>query len=153
MASKIIKEISKHIQVNHVLSIDECACELTGHWTHEEVALSIAEKIKLGIRKNVGDYITCSIGIAPNRFLAKIATNMEKPDGLVVIRPNELPDKLFSVSFDNIPGIGTKTQVKLAKYSIAITKDLYRYDAKYLRKAFGSIAGERLWYLLSYRMV
>ena len=76
------------------------------------MALSIAEKIKLGIRKNVGDYITCSIGIAPNRFLAKIATNIEKPDGLVVIRPNELPDKLFSVSFNNIPGIGIKTQAK-----------------------------------------
>lgn len=73
---------------------------------------------------------------------------MEKPDGLIVMRPSELPDKLFSVSFDNIPGIGIKTQAKLAKYSINTTEDLYSYDAKYLRKAFGSIAGERLWYLL-----
>lgn len=145
---KIIKEISQHIQVNHILSIDECACELTGNWSNENVAITIAKKIKQGIKKNVGEYITCSIGIAPNRFLAKIATNMHKPDGLVVIRPNDIPQKIYEVSFSNIPGVGKKTQSRLAKYNITNTKDLYSYDAKYLRKAFGNITGERFWYLL-----
>ena len=145
---KIIKEISKHIQVDQVLSIDECACQLSGNWNQEEIAVSIANKIKQGICENVGSYITCSIGIAPNRFLAKVATNIHKPNGLVVIRPEEIQQKLCALTFSSIPGIGSKTALSLIKNGINSVKDLFALDAKSLKKAFSSITGERMWYLL-----
>ena len=66
----------------------------------------------------MGEYISCSIGIAPNRYLAKIASNIKKPDGLSVITPSELPDKLYSLDLKSLPGIGAKTRDRLIQNGI-----------------------------------
>lgn len=145
---KILDEVNKHLYIDYVLSIDECACRLTGLQKSTKESITIAQNIKDGIRKNVGEYISCSVGIAPNRFLAKIATEMKKPDGLVVIRPEDIPEKLFGLKLRDIPGIGGKTSKRLAGFGINSIEKLYRFDAKTLRKMWGSIVGERLWYLL-----
>jgi len=65
--------------------------------------------------RNVGDYITCSIGIAPNRFLAKIASNMQKPDGLVMIRLDELLEALYKLKLNALSRIGINTQERILK--------------------------------------
>ncbi|MCX4080035.1 hypothetical protein N7280_05500 [Rickettsia rhipicephali] len=72
----IFAEVEKHLQVDKALSIDEAACRLTGELCNQDNAINIATRIKQSIRDNVGEYIECSIGIAPNCYLAKIASNM-----------------------------------------------------------------------------
>ena len=77
---KLINEINRHIPIESVCSIDEVACKLTGKECELQIAVSIALSIKSSIRKNVGDYISCSIGIATNKFLAKTASNLKKAE-------------------------------------------------------------------------
>jgi DNA polymerase-4 len=146
--NKILQEIDKHIYVDYILSIDECACKLTGKYQDEDQAVKLANEIKIGIIKNVGDYIRYSIGIASNRFLAKVATNIQKPDGLVVIKKNNILKTLCSLSLKDLPGIGTATYNRLLYNGVYTIEDLCKLDAGSLRRSFGSILGERYWYML-----
>ena len=143
---RILEEVDKHIFVDHVLSIDECACRLTGEFKDEKCATGLADEIKKGIKENVGEYITCSIGISTNRFLAKIATKMQKPDGLVVIKQEDISSKLYGLKLRNIPGIGASTYNRLTNAGISTVKDLYNLDIVELRRVWGSSLGERCWY-------
>lgn len=79
---RIVDEVNNHIPVTAVCSIDEVACELMDNESSVEQATKIALSIKKGLAKNIGEYVKCSIGIAPNRYLAKVATDINKPDGL-----------------------------------------------------------------------
>ena len=146
--NKILKEIDKHIYIDHVLSIDECACKITGKYRNEQEAINLAKNIKHGIIKNVGECIKCSIGIAPNRFLAKVATDIQKPDGLIVIKKAEILKILRSLSLRDLPGIGKGTYMRLLYNGISTVEELYKLDASSLRRAFGSILGARYWYML-----
>ena len=74
---KLIKEISKHIPVEQVCSIDEVACRLLGKECDPKIIVSKAIAIKKNKKKNIGDYISCSIGISTNKFLAKTASNLQ----------------------------------------------------------------------------
>ena len=144
----IFKEIDKYLCVDHIFSIDEGACRLTGKQCEEENALRLAKQIKTALKQKIGDYISCSIGIAPNRYLAKIATNMQKPDGLVVIKPSDIPSKLYQLHLANLPGVGVNTLKRLTTQGITTVKQLYQLDVKLLRQIWGSIWGEKVWYLL-----
>ena len=86
-----------------------CACKITGKYKSEQEAVNLAKSIKHGIIKNVGEYIKCSIGIAPNRFLAKVATDIQKPDGLIVVNKADILKTLCSLSLRDLPGIGKGT--------------------------------------------
>ena len=88
---KILEEIDKHIHISVIASIDEVACKLSKKQNNIRRAIVLAQNIKEGIKENVGHYIRCSIGIAPNRFLAKTASNLEKPDGLQVLYEKDIP--------------------------------------------------------------
>src|SRR6202161_2975922 len=92
---RLIEEIERHIPVTAVCSIDEVACRLMDNENSLERSTAIARAIKQGIAKNIGPYLRCSIGIAPNRYLAKVGTELEKPDGLVVLNAMDLPQRLF----------------------------------------------------------
>lgn len=129
-------------------SIDECACKLTGALKKENEAIELAHRIKQGIKENVGDYITCSIGISTNRFLAKVATEIKKPDGLVVIKQEDIAKKLYGLKLRDIPGIGANTYNRLVKAGISTIEDLYMLDARELKSIWGSSVGERCWYAL-----
>ena len=83
---RLIEEIERHIPVTAVCSIDEVACRLMDNEISLERSTAIARAIKNGIANNIGPYLRCSIGIAPNRYLAKVGTELEKPDGLVVLQ-------------------------------------------------------------------
>ena len=106
------------------------------------------ETIKKAIKNNVGDYITCSIGIAPNRYLAKIASNMQKPDGLSVINPTELPSKLYTLNLKSLPGVGSKTRERLMKNGISSIEQLCLLDRSRLKTVWGNVWGEKVWYLI-----
>ena len=143
---RIMAEIDKHLPVEIIASIDEAACRLTAHQCCEEEALRLAHAIKEGIAKNVGEYIKCSIGIAPNRHLAKIATDLQKPDGLVVLRAAELPGPLLRLELQDIPGIGRNMLVRLKRAGIFTMEHLWEADSKTLRRVWGGVMGERFWY-------
>lgn len=145
---KIFNEVDRYLHVDHIFSIDEGACRLTGKYCLEEEALAIAKIIKKAIRDNVGDYITSSIGIAPNRYLAKIASNMQKPDGLSVINPFELSNKLYSLNLKSLPGIGSKTEERLIRNGISSIKQLCFLDRARLKALWGNVWGEKVWHLI-----
>jgi DNA polymerase IV len=113
---RLIEEIERHIPVTAVCSIDEVACRLMDNENSLERSTAIARAIKNGIAKNIGAYLRCSVGIAPNRYLAKVGTELEKPDGLVVLNAADLPQRLFGLKLRDLPGIGANIEhrIKLA---------------------------------------
>ena len=146
--NRIFAEFDKYLKVDHIFSIDEAACRLTGKYQSPNEAISIANIIKEKIKENVGDYISCSIGIGPNRYLAKIASDMQKPDGLTIIHPNDLPEKLYQLELSDLPGIGLRTKKKILKHGITSVQALCSLDPKRLRSIWGSVWGEKIWYLI-----
>ncbi|UVO54485.1 type VI secretion protein ImpB [Sphingomonas sp. SUN039] len=146
--NRIIAEIEWHIPVTKVCSIDEVACRLLDNENDEAGVRALAARIKAGIRDNVGDWLRCSIGIAPNRVLAKLASDMMKPDGLVVLQAHELPQRLYSLPLTAIAGIGAKMKARLAKAGVNDIEQLCARRPLDAGTAWGGRDGDRLWYAL-----
>lgn len=145
---KIHKLIHEIIYVDAVLSIDEMYGRLPPRWQSPEIARSKALEIKTTLRKNLGPYIGASIGIAPNHFLAKLASKLEKPDGLVLIDFSEIPDALLGMPLSEVTGIGRRIEQRLRTARVLTMNDLYRSSRRKLHRIWGSIEGDRMWYAL-----
>jgi DNA polymerase-4 len=145
---RLIEEIERHIPVAAVCSIDEVACRLMDNEISVERSTEIAQSIKSGIAKTIGRYMRCSIGIAPNRYLAKVGTELEKPDGLVVLRAEDLPRKLFSLKLRDLPGVGANIEHRIRTAGIVDLPSLFALSPHEVRKIWGSVWGEKMWYLL-----
>ena len=145
---KILEEIDKYIPIEIIASIDEVACRLMGTQHQENEARKLAIMIKKGIQKNIGKYIRCSIGIAPNRFLAKTASNLEKPDGLQVLYNTDVPERIKHFKLSDLTGIGKAMENRLIKSGILSIKELYEISPKHMRKIWGNVQGEKFWYML-----
>jgi len=128
--------------VRAVLSIDEMDCELTGRWREPERALAIARKVKKALAAQVGECLRTSIGIGPNTFIAKTASDMVKPDGLVMIQKDELPDRLFDLDVRALSGVGARMEKRLAQHGIRTVRDLAARSVDELRSVWGSVGGE-----------
>jgi len=139
---KLIEIVESCTHIEKVLSIDEMVCKLTGSQQVKENALKLAAKIKREINKQF-PFIRSSIGIAPNTFLAKTASNMQKPDGCVMIEDSDIPQKLFSLKLRALNGIGRQMEARLNRYKITTVEQLYALNREQLRAAWGSIEGER----------
>lgn len=139
---KLIALVESCTHVEKVLSIDEMMCKLTGSQRIKENALQLADKIKQTIYQQY-PYIRCSIGIAPNTFLAKTASNMQKPDGCVVIEDSDIPHKLYPLKLRQLNGIGHQMEKRLNRYKINTVVDLYALNRDQMRSAWGSVEGER----------
>lgn len=144
----ILQTVERHLPVHKVWSIDEFDCELMGREKQPEQARRIAQAIKESLYREVGPAIRCSIGIAPNSFLAKVATDMEKPDGLVLLPPEALPGRLFDLTLTDLPGINVNMQERLRRARISSIKALWHMSPKQARAVWGSVQGERFWYWL-----
>lgn len=144
----IVAEIWRHIPVTKVCSIDEVACQLLDNENSPAAAEALARRIKQGIRSNVGECLTSSVGIAPNRLLAKLASDMVKPDGLVILTGEDLPHRLFDVPLRDIAGIGAKMERRLAQDGINDIRDLCGRRPRDAGHAWGGTNGDRLWYLV-----
>jgi len=142
---KLIDIVESCTHVEKVLSIDEMVCKLTGSQQQPENALKLAARIKQAIVKNAGDYIKCSIGIAPNTYLAKVASNLQKPDGCVLIQPHELPQRLYGLKLRDLNGIGKQMEARLNRYRITSVEQLYAANRQQLQTAWGSVEGERMY--------
>ncbi len=145
MHHRLMDVVNEVIAITEVLSIDEVVCELTGSWQREEVATKLAREAKARIRERVGECLTSSVGIGPNRFIAKMASNMQKPDGLTVVHEHELPQRLYSLKLGDIHGVGRAMQVRLETAGIASVEALCAADKTTLRRIWGGVGGERMY--------
>ncbi|MFA7419195.1 MAG: hypothetical protein WCZ90_05860 [Melioribacteraceae bacterium] len=142
---KLVETIETCIHVDQIMSIDEVVCSLVGKERDPQTAILIAQKIKKEIAEKVGEYIKCSIGIAPNRFLSKTATDMHKPDGLTVIEEKDLPQILYSLSTNDLTGVGRRMEVRLRKHGIYTVEQLCSSPKTKLHEVWGGIEGDRMY--------
>jgi DNA polymerase-4 len=149
---EIIAAVDTVIPVHKVCSVDEMECRLLGKEREPERAIEIAKCVKAAIRVRVAGgaagVLTCSIGLAPNRVLAKVASDMQKPDGLVVLREEELPHRLASLTLRDMPGIGPKMEIRLKDRGVRTMADLIDRSAEELINIFGSVHGDYWWHWL-----
>ena len=145
---RILRAIDKHIPVEDVMSIDEVACRLDKLQQQPAVARKLAQAIKHEIESQVGACLTSSIGISANKLLAKLASNMQKPDGLVILPVDELPRAILHLKLRDIPGIGPNMAERLQKAGITDIATLWKTDASRLRLIWGGMAGEKMHALL-----
>lgn len=146
--NRIIEEIIKHAPINKIWSIDELSSRLPPSRRSADSATAIARRIKEGLWQNIGPAINCSIGVAPNTLLAKIAGEMQKPDGLTLLAQEDLPGRLLDLKLTDIPGIGVNMERRLHRAGITSMKALWNTSPKHARKIWGSVQGERMWYWL-----
>ncbi|OGE31849.1 hypothetical protein A2631_01845 [Candidatus Daviesbacteria bacterium RIFCSPHIGHO2_01_FULL_44_29] len=137
----ILKDYSPYLEV---FSIDECFLELTGHrgqCTEKDNynLLQLATEIKSRIRAEIGEWITCSIGISYNKLMAKLAGSLYKPDGLVMIADQEAAQWILDrVELDEICGIGYKTKKRLLNMGVTNFKSLRQASKQTLMVSFKS---------------
>ena len=134
--------VDTFVPVRKVLSIDEMDCELTGRWREPERAMDIAHQVKAGLREQIGECLRTSIGIGPNTFIAKTASDMVKPDGLVMIREEELPDRLFDLPVRALSGVGKQMEKRLHEHGLKTVRDLAARSRDELRAIWGGVGGE-----------
>jgi len=145
---RLIAAVDSCLPVTEVRSIDEMSCALRGVWRERETALRLAYEIKARIAATVGEFMRSSIGIAPNMFLAKTASDMQKPDGLVVIEEGDLPEILFRLQLRDFCGIGASREARLHACGIRTVEQLCRAPKEVLRRAWNGIEGDRMYDLL-----
>jgi len=145
---RILEEVDHHIPVTDVCSIDEVACKLMKNEMAEKRVSEIAASIKRGLTRNVGEYVKCSIGVAPNRYLAKVATDIKKPDGFTILRADNTYEQLLTLKLRDLPGIGYNMEKRLQLAGIYDMKTLMAMGPSRMRKIWGSVWGEKMYYLL-----
>jgi DNA polymerase IV len=143
--SRSTREIfQRHTDLVEPLSLDEAYLDVTENKTGLPTATRVAKAIREQIREEL--HLTASAGVAPNKFLAKIASDWRKPDGLFVIQPEDIDAFLAPLPVGRIPGVGKVTEKHLAELGIKTVGDLRTLDAPILEDRFGRY-GHRLYEL------
>ena len=145
MHHRILAAVGQVLPVDAVLSCDEFVCRLAGTQQQAPRALELAAQIKNSIRKHAGGTLRCSIGLGPNRALAKIAAEMQKPDGLMLIARNDLPHVLYRLELADISGIGKRMEKRLRAAGIHSVRELMDLSRERFAALWGSVLGDRLW--------
>ncbi|MCG3143159.1 MAG: DNA polymerase IV [Gammaproteobacteria bacterium] len=143
--SRAVREIfSRHTGLVEPLSLDEAYLDVTENKLGLPTATRVAQMIRRQIREELN--LTASAGVAPNKFLAKIASDWRKPDGLFVIQPGEVSAFLLPLPVGRIPGVGKATEARLKGLGIATVGDLRDLGIEALETKFGRY-GRRLYEL------
>jgi DNA polymerase-4 len=140
---RIIEAVDTVLPIEAVCSIDEMCCRLVGAERARERALELGRRVKQAIHTRIGPHVHCSVGIAPNRFLAKVATELQKPDGLVVIEQRDLPAVLFTLQLSDLPGIGKAMLARLHKKGIRTIEQLCAQTEPSMARIWNSVIGTR----------
>ncbi|MDX1964143.1 MAG: type VI secretion protein ImpB [Pirellulales bacterium] len=143
---RVVAAVESCLHVDVVMSIDEMMCRLIGEHRREATARDLAARIKAAIRRDAGEFLRCSIGIAPNRMLAKMAADLQKPDGLTVIRAEELPQRLFGLSLTDFPGVGERMQARLHRYGVTTVEQFSQMTVDQISRVWGSKLLGRMWW-------
>lgn len=148
ISQQIFKILESYTPLVEVFSIDEAFMDVTQTASHTskvwERQRQIAEQIKMRIQEEIGDYLKCSIGIAPNKLLAKLASEMVKPDGLTIIRSQDIDTILAKTPIEDLCGIGFRLKKRLNNLGIYTAKELGEFPEKSLIKIFGPHLGTLL---------
>lgn len=132
-----VREIlSRYSRLVEPLSLDEAYLDVTDSPFEDGSATRIAARIRREIKTETG--LTASAGVAPNKFLAKIASDLNKPDGLAVIRPADVEKFMLNLPIEKIWGVGRVTAEKMNRLGIRTCKDLQAFSVSQLRDLFGS---------------
>lgn len=145
---ELVEIVDSCLPVTEIRSIDEMTCALLGRWQERDTALRLAREIKAKIAARVGECLGSSIGIGPNAFLAKTASDMQKPNGLVVIDEGDLPQVLFRLELRDFCGIGEAREARLHACGIRSVEQLCLAPKELLRRAWNGIEGDRIYALL-----
>src|SRR3989441_5270008 len=134
--SKQVREIFKrHTDLIEPLSLDEAYLDVSENETGLHTATQVARTIREQIRSELS--LTASAGVAPNKYLAKIASDWKKPDGLFVIQPEEVDSFLLPLPVSHLPGVGKVTEEKLKSFQAQTVGDLRALDLATLERRFG----------------
>ena len=143
--SRAVREVfSRHTDLIEPLSLDEAYLDVTENKTGLPTATKVAHAIRQQIREELN--LTASAGVAPNKFLAKIASDWRKPNGLFVIQPAEVEGFLTPLPVGRIPGVGKVTEEKLAALGLRLVGQLRAHSLEELEARFGRY-GQRLYEL------
>jgi len=138
---KIMKILHRYCDDVIAKSIDEAVMNFTSYRLVYSDFKELAMQIKADIRKDCGEFVKCSIGIAPNAFLAKLATEIQKPDGLIEITPENIDGYLAKMKLTDLPGIASANEKRLKTIGIHTPLDLRHGSEALLRRAFGGVVG------------
>ena len=140
--SRNVREIfQRHTDLIEPLSLDEAYLDVTENKTGIATATPVARTIRQQIREELN--LTASAGVAPNKFLAKLASDWRKPDGLFVVQPEGIETFLLPLPVGRLPGVGKVTEEKLEKLGARTVSDLRALDSAVLEQHFGRY-GQRL---------
>ncbi len=126
------------------LSVDEFVINLERNEQNRKTSLEIGRQIKEKIREEVGDYLTCSVGIGPSKLLAKMAAESKKPDGLTLLELKKLENFYSTLELTDIPGIAKGMGRRLSQIGINSPLEFYQADLGLLKRHLGVIG--RSWY-------
>lgn len=141
--SQIIRSIfERYTDIIEPLSLDEAYLDLTGCTLHNGSATLISQEIRNNIFKETG--LTASAGVAPIKFIAKVASDLNKPNGQFTIRPDEVFKFLEDLTLRRIPGVGKVTSEKLKQLGFETCGDIRKSNELYLAEKFGKY-GRVLW--------
>ena len=145
---QMIEGVGRCVPIHQVRSIDEVSCKLIGAERTVKKTREIAREIQAEVRR-IGDYFTCSVGVGPNGMLAKVAADMQKPNGFTVIDPADLPGRLYPLELTDFPGIGRQMEARLHRHGITTVEQLTKLTARQLSWVWGSkVHGLGWWYRL-----
>lgn len=143
---RIVEAIETCLHVDHVCSIDEVYGRLMGEECSPDRAAVIAFRVKAAIRKAAGPRIRCSIGLAPNAWLAKLASDMQKPDGLTMILAEQMPEVIYRLQLTDLPGIASGMAKRLGRFNVRHVYQLCALSEQELIAAWGSKVLGAIWW-------
>src|SRR5215470_9240648 len=138
--SRQVREIfQRHTDLIEPLALDEAYLDVTENKIRLPTATQVARTIRKQIREEL--HLTASAGVAPNKFLAKIASDWRKPDGLFVIQPEEVDSFLLPLPVSRLPGVGKVLEEKLKGLDVKAVRDLRKMELATLEGRFGRYGG------------
>jgi len=140
-SKKIMSLLSEYSPLVEPVSIDEAYVDVTGCERLHGDPVKIAASIKQKIKENFD--LTCSVGVGPNKFIAKIASDLEKPDGLCVIMPDQVPQFLDRLPVHKVPGVGKTRRLQLDRMGIKTLEDVKNYSREIIISRLGKF-GRRI---------
>lgn len=143
----IIRILSENFKKIKILSVDEMTCHLDDN-VDEYDCFFISEKIKQQFKEELGDHLTCSVGVAPNTFLAKVASDFDKPNGYYCMNFQDIKEEMSKLNLTELPGIKKNMASRLAKVGIKSIEDLYNSDEIRLKDGWQSIVGIKWYHML-----
>jgi DNA polymerase-4 len=136
------------VPVAEVMSIDEVRCQLPDSVRTREEAAAFVQRLKATLQAHVGEVVTYSVGIGPNHFLSKLASDMGKPDGCFIIEKHELPQCLHGLNLPDFCGIGRNMEQRLKDAGIFTVAQFTAASRETLHAVWGGIIGHHMWHWL-----